>query len=235
MRILFTAVSLLISSLFVKAQVGINCQYFPGLQVGFVKVKTDNAKLGEYKYGAGLPILMIDRIKDHWYLNADLSALYYGATQTNKANDNQIKISKAEGAFFSGRVGYMFGKGDQFRMGPNINVGSSTSNLDSLKKTFDQRAYTNLGLGVVAYKKFGKLRLVGKVGYERYSAKTFITKAHGTYFEGTIAYSIYQKYGLSIMPTFYSKKFEYTPKNDATVTNAKVKSFVIRFGLTKFF
>jgi hypothetical protein len=235
MKKTITAFSILISGLFCHAQVGFNCQYFPGLQVGFVSVKTDNAALGNYKYGAGLPILMIDRVTNHWYTNVDLSALYYGATQTNRANDNKIKISKAEGAFCSGRLGYMFGKGDQFRMGPNINIGASTSNLDSLKKTFSQRSYTNIGLGVIAYKKFGKFRVVGKVGYERYSSKKFITAGHGTYLEVTIARSFFQKYGLSIMPCFYSKKFDYTPIGNANLTHAKIKSMVLRFGLTKFF
>ncbi|MBL7937384.1 MAG: hypothetical protein JNM51_16380 [Bacteroidia bacterium] len=227
--------SILLNGFISQAQVGFNCQYFPGLQFGKVKVKTDNATLGTYKYNAGLPILMIDRIGNHWYTNVDLSALYYGATQTNNANDNRIKISKAEGGFASGRLGYLFGKGDQFRMGPNINVGLSSSNLDSLKKPFDQRTYVNLGLGVVVYKKFGKIRTSAKIGYERYSQKSFITKGHGTYLEAVIAYPIFQKYGLSVMPCFYSKKFEYTSKGNGAVTNAKVTSFAIRFGLTKFF
>lgn len=235
MKKIIIPLSIVINSFICNAQVGFSCQYFPGLQVGSVKIKTDNPAIGTLKYGASLPLLMIDKISNHWYTNIDLSALYYGATQTNKSNDNRLKVSKAEGAFLAGRLGYLFGKGDQFRMGPNINVGLSTSNLDSIKKPFDQRAYTNLGLGVVVYKKFGKVKVALKVGYERYSAKGFINNGHGTYLETTIAYSIFQKYGLSVMPSFYSKKFEYIPKNAGVVTNAKVTSFVIRFGLTKFF
>lgn len=218
--------------------VGMNCQYFPGVQFGVVSVKaTNNAKFSKYNYGAGIPLLMIDRITNHWYTNVDFSALYYAATQTNKAQDNRIKISKAEGAYCSGRLGYMFGSGDQFRIGPNLNVGSVTSNLDSLKKPFSQKAYYNYGLGVVAYKKFGKFRVVGKLGYEIYAKKNYITKGHGTYFEGTIGYSFYQKYGLSIMPCLYSKKLTYVPDGGviSSPADAKVFSFVIRLGLTKFF
>lgn len=238
MKKISITVALILFSMLLNAQVGMNCQYFPGLQVGYVSVKTNNAALGNYKYGAGMPLLLIDRISNHWYTNLDFSALYYGATQTNKGNDNRINISKAEGAFCAGRLGYLFGDGDQFRIGPNINLGMSTSNLDSLKKPFAQRSYYNYGLGIVAYKKFGKFRVAGKLGYELYNKKGFITKAHGTYFEGTIGYSFYQKYGLSIMPCFYSKKFDYVTKGGDPVsdaTNAKLKSFVLRIGLTRFF
>ncbi len=123
-----------------KAQkYGLNCQYFPGLQFGSVKVSTNNPKIGNYSYGAGLPVLMIDRIAK-WYFNIDMNATYYGATTTNKANDNQIKISKAEGGFFSGRIGYMFGKNyDKPRIGINFNLGFSTSNLDSIAANITAR------------------------------------------------------------------------------------------------
>lgn len=231
----------LLVGLYSQAQVGMNCQYVPGIQFGTVKVKTNNAALGsEYKFKAGLPILMIDRVTNHWYTNLDFSSLYYAATATNKAADNQIKIAKSEGAYAAGRLGYLFGKGDQFRIGANINLGFSTSNLDSLKKPLDNRGYTNFGGGLIVYKKIGKkMRFVGKVGYEKIAAKSFITKAHGFYVETTLGYSIMQKYGLSIMPCYYSKSFDYTPKTaNATanvLTNAKVSSFVIRVGLTKFF
>lgn len=224
--------------LFTKAQVGMSCQYFPGVQVGFVSVKTSNPAYGNYKFGAGLPLLLIDRVKNHWYTNLDFSALYYGATQTNKANDNRVKISKAEGAVYAGRAGYLFGNGEKARIGPNLNFGVNTSNLDSLKKPLDfSRNYFNYGLGIVAYQKFGKFRVMGKVGYEMYRQKKFVSKGSGFYFEGTIGYSIYQKYGVSIMPCFYSKKFDYTPAGaDASVVNeAKVKSFVLKMGLTRFF
>src|SRR3954463_8542509 len=115
------ALCLLMLATFAKAQdVGMNCQYFPGVQAGFVSVKaTNNAQFSKYRFGAGVPVLMIDRITSRWYINLDFSALYYGATQTNKANDDQIKISKAEGGLCAGRVGYMFGDGDNFRFGVN--------------------------------------------------------------------------------------------------------------------
>lgn len=229
---------LLITKLLQAQDVGMSCQYFPGLQLGSVSVKaTGNPQFSKYRYGAGLPLLMIDRITSRWYTNLDFSALYYGATQTNKANDERLKISKAEGAMCAGRLGYMFGEGDQFRFGINGNLGLSTSNLDSTNRPLKQRSYFNYGIGVLAYKKFGKFRAVGKVGYELYAKKDYITKGRGFYFEGTIGYSFYQKYGLSVMPCFYSRKMEYLP--EGTTSNvpatAKVRSFVLRFGLTKFF
>lgn len=234
--------SLLITYTLSQAQgVGMNCQYFPGVQFGFVSVKaTGNTQFSKYRFAAGLPILLIDRVTNHWYTNIDFSALYYGATQTNKANDDRLKISKAEGAMCSGRLGYLFGDGDQFRFGFNGNIGLSTSNLDSLNRPLKQRGYYNYGLGVLAYKKFGKFRVVGKVGYELYAKKSFITKGRGFYFEGTIGYSFYQKYGISIMPCYYSKNLTYIPKPEGSSgtlaeSKAKVKSFVLRVGLTKFF
>jgi hypothetical protein len=238
-KTMITMSLLLLAVTFSHAQgVGLNCQYFPGLQVGFVGVKTTgNPKFSNYRFGAGMPLLMIDRVTSRWYTNLDFSALYYGATQTNRANDDRIKISKAEGALCSGRLGYMFGEGDQFRFGVNANLGMATSNLDSLVRPLKQRAYFNYGLGVLAYKKFGKFRLVGKLGYELYAKKDFITKGRGFYMEGTIAYSFYQKYGISVMPCFYSKKLEYAPVGGSvnSPASAKVRSFVLKFGITKFF
>ena len=237
---------LLITGKAVNAQgVGMSCQYFPGIQIGAVSVKaTNHPKFTKNSYGAGLPLLMIDKVTNHWYTNIDMSALYYGATQTNKANDNRLKISKAEGGVIAGRVGYLWGDGDQFRIGGNLNIGLSTSNLDSAVRPFkdqmfNKRSYYNYGLGVIAYKKFGKFRAVGKVGYELYRRKGMITKASGFYFEGTLGYSFYQKYGISVMPCFYSKKFAYTPLGTngsvPSEANAKVRSFVLRMGITKFF
>jgi len=230
--------ALVIQGLCANAQVGINCQYIPAIQFGSVKVKTDNPALGTYKYGAGLPLMMLDRIGSKWYWNLDMNALYYGATQTNKAADGRIKIAKTEGGYFAGRVGKMFGKGEQFRFGINLNAGFSTSNLDSAKRTFEPRGYLNFGGGILVYKKFGKMRVAAKFGYEKYSAKYIVKgSGSGTYLETTFAYMIYQKYGLSLMPCIYSKKFDYTPKINGTgsaVTNAKVSSLVFRIGLTKF-
>lgn len=239
----FILLSLLAGSVFAKAQVGMSCQYFPGLQFGFVNVKTENNKhLGggtaKYKYTAGMPILMVDRVKNRWYTLVDFSALYYAATQTNKANDDRIKISKAEGALYSGRLGYMFGEADHFRVGPALGFGVSTSNLDSLNRPFKQKSYLNYSLGVVGYKKFGKFRVMGKAGYEMYRQKGYLTSGHGLYFEGTLGYSFYQKYGLSISPCLYTKSFGYVSQVNGDVadgTTAKVKSFVLRVGLTRFF
>src|ERR1043165_2182492 len=90
--------ALLFACVVAKAQVGMNCQYFPGAQFGFVNIKTEgNTRFDKVKFGAGVPLLMIDRVTNHWYINVDMSALYYAATQTNKANDDRIKISKGEG------------------------------------------------------------------------------------------------------------------------------------------
>lgn len=243
MKKIIIALALLITGLGTEAQVGFNCQYVPGIQLGRVKVVTDNAALGTYKYSAGLPLMMIDRITAKWYVNMDMNGLYYAVTQTNKAQSDKIKIAKTEGGYFSMRLGYLFGKGDQMRIGGCASLGGSTSNLDSSKRALDPRAYTNLGAAFIIYKKFGKIRVAGKLGYEKLTAKSWITKGSHMYFEGTIAYSIFQKYGISVMPCWSSKKFAYTTKftpKDGTdltsaVINAKVKYFALRIGLTKFF
>lgn len=222
-----------------NAQVGINCQYMPAIQFGSVKIKSENNPAYNYKYGAGLPLMMLDRVGAKWYWNMDMNALYYGATQANKAADGQIKIAKTEGGYFASRVGRMFGKGDQSRFGACLNIGYSASNLDSAKKTFEPKGYLNYGLGILYYQKVGKkIRFVGKIGYDVYSAKSYITKAHGTYFETTFAYMIYQKFGISLMPCYYSKSFTYKPSLHPLPNNedtkAKVKSLVFRIGITKF-
>jgi hypothetical protein len=228
--------ALLLQGFIATAQVGINCQYIPAIQFGSVKIKTDNPALGTMKFGAGLPLMMLDRVGSKNYWHMDMNALYYGATQTNKAADGKIKIAKTEGGYFAGRFGRLFGKGDEFRFGVNANLGYMASNLDSAKKTFDPKGYLNFGGGLLMYKKIGaKLRFVGKFGYEKYSAKSYITKGSGIYIETTFAYMIYQKYGLSLMPCYYSKKFVYTPTNHGgLLTNGKVTSMVFRLGITKF-
>lgn len=232
---------IILASYLAHAQVGMNSQYFPGGQVGFVTIKSSNYPNGKYSKissGAGFPVLMIDRLASRWYVNYDMSALYYAATQTNKANDNRLKVSKAEGAFCNGRVGYVGGNGDQFRIGGYLGFGWSTSNLDSLVRPFSQKSYINWGLGLIAYKKFGKFRTMGKVGYEVYTKKDYIYRGRGMYFEGTIGYSFYQKYGLSIMPCFYSKGISFYPEvsgsTSTTPADAKVRSFVLKFGLVRF-
>ncbi|GAB4206401.1 MAG: hypothetical protein Fur0023_16240 [Bacteroidia bacterium] len=214
---------------------GMNCQYFPGLQIGSVKVSTNHPKIGSYSYSAGLPILMLDRIAK-WYFNLNMNATYYAATQTNKANDNKLPISKAEGGYFSGRIGYMFGKNPgKLKVGINFNLGWETSNLDSITRPFKQRGYTGMGGGLIFYKGFGKIGLSVKAGYEKYSSKKFIESAHGFYFESAIGYNFYQKFGVSVMPCFYSKDFTYKALTDNAITQASVSSFVIRIGITKFF
>jgi len=236
------ALALILAGFCIQAQVGMNCQYVPGLQLGRIKVKTDNAFLGTYKYGAGLPLMMIDRMTNHWYTNMDLNGLYYAVTQTNRANSDKIDIAKTEGGLFAGRLGYLWGKGDQFRIGGSFNLGYSASNLDSSKRALDVRGYTNLGAGLVVYKKLGKMRVMAKLGYEKLSSKSYITKGSHIYLETTVAYMIYQKYGISVMPTWSSKKFAYTPKYNGAqadvanvATNAKVTMMTLRFGLTRFF
>jgi|GEM_PF-3329950 len=241
MKKTITILSLLFAVTFSRAQdPGMSCQYFPGVQVGFTSVKlTAAGSEMKYRYGAQLPLLLIDRLANHWYSNVDFSALYYKATQTNKANDDRVKISKAEGGISALRLGYAFGEGDRSRIGFYGAFGISTSNLDSLKKIdlFKDRAYFNYGIGIIALRKFGKFRVIAKIGYDLYKKKNYVTKGHGLYFEGAIGYSFYQKYGISIMPCFYSKKMDFIPKDaPATVeANAKVKSFVLRVGLTRFF
>ncbi len=233
-----TTIALLVIATLARSQTtGMSCQYFPGLQLGVVKVKTTDAPKGSYAFAAPLPILLFDKIKGHWYTNIDLSALYFAATQTNKANDDRVKISKAEGALIAGRLGWMFGKKPDFKFGINGNFGLQTSNLDSLKKSFSQRNYFNYGLGVLVYKKMGKLHASAKFGYEIYAKKNFITKGRGFYLEGTVGYNVFQKYGISVSPCFYSKGLTYAPEGGSinAPAKARVTSLLIRFGLTRFF
>jgi hypothetical protein len=232
-------------SLGLGAQVGMNCQFVPGLQVGAIKVKSDNAKIKEYKYAAGLPIFMLDRLKNKWYANLDMNGLYYSVTQYNKSNRSKpdsTKLAKTEGGMFAGRIGYAFGKTDSRRIGINGNLGYCMSNLDASVKTLDGVAkYWNIGGGVFFYQKIGsKMRAMAKVGYEVYSNKKAsgniaTLKGKGTYLEATLAYNIYQKYGLAVMPAIYSKKFTYNYAGDSNTTTTKVKNIALRFGFTKFF
>lgn len=225
-----------------KAQVGLNCQFVPGIQLGSVKVKSTNAKL-DYKYSAGLPLFMIDRFKGKWYTNLDMNATYYAATQTNKANADKIKIAKTEGGLIAGRLGYGFGKGETTKFGINGNLGYSVSNLDSSRKAFNVAGYWNYGGGVFFYQKIGtKMRAMAKIGYEKYGngkSSTGFTKqiselrGSGFYLEGTLGYNIYQKFGIAVMPTFTSKKFNF--KFDGTPTTSKVTAFALRIGIVKFF
>jgi hypothetical protein len=236
------ALAVLLSGTMLKGQVGMNCQYFPGGQVGFVSVKSPNSlKFSKVSHAAAFPILMIDRMTSHWYTNLDMSAFYYAVTSFNKSNDNRVAISKAEGSIATGRLGYVGGDGDQFRIGGYLAFGMSTTNLDSLKKPFDYHWYTSWGVGLLAYQKFGKFRAMGKLGYEIYTRKNYISRGSGFYFEGTLGYSFYQKYGISVMPCFYHKGFNYfttvTDASSSTVllADASMNSFVLKFGLTKFF
>ncbi len=231
-------------SLGLKAQVGLNCQFVPGIQLGAVTVKSENSKIGEYKSAAGLPIFMLDRLKNHWYAQLDMNGLYYSVTQFNKSQRSKgdsTKFAKTEGGLCAGRIGYGFGNSETMRVGPNLNVGYMMSNLNGNKRSFDgMPMYWNIGGGVFFYQKIGtKIRAMAKVGYEKYSNKKTenITnlKGSGMYFEATAAYNIYQKYGVAVMPAFYSKKFTYNYDGATTETKTKVKSIVLRIGFTKFF
>jgi hypothetical protein len=226
------------------SQVGFNCQFVPGAQFGFVKIKSTNEKLSS-SHGAGFPLFMLDRFKTKWYTHLDMNGLYYSVTQFNKSNRSKVdssKVAKTEGGMFAGRIGYGFGNTEDFRVGPNLNIGYTMSNLGASIKTFDGIAnYWNIGGGVFAYKKInGKIRTMAKLGYEKFSNKkatALITNLTGSgmYFEGTVAYNFYQKYGLAVMPAFYTKKFKFTYNGQATQTESKLKSFVLRIGFTKFF
>ncbi|MDP2386438.1 MAG: hypothetical protein Q8M29_08700 [Bacteroidota bacterium] len=228
-----------------KAQVGLNCQFVPGLQLGAVTVKSDNSKIGEYKAAAGLPVFMLDRLKNKWYAQLDMNGLYYSVTQYNKSQRSKgdsTKYAKTEGGLCAGRIGYGFGKSETMRVGPNLNIGYMMSNINGNKRSFEgMPMYWNFGGGVFFYQKIGtKIRAMAKVGYEKYSNKKASSdiatlKGSGTYFEATVAYNIYQKYGVAVMPALYSKKFTYNYNGETTETKTKVKSVVLRIGFTKFF
>lgn len=223
------------------SQIGFNCQYVPGVQFGFTSVKTDG--WGKYKYGAGLATMMIDRMTSKWYSNLDMNSLYYSLTQINRGK--YAKIAKNEGGLFAGRLGRVFGKSDDTRFGFYFGLGMSQSNIDSVAKvTFESggvKSFWNYGLGLLAYKKIGRLHAMAKVGYDIWSWKKTNLKGGQIILEGTVGYKLYQKYGISVMPCFYIKSFTFdSRKTTGTSTNStpdkgKSSTFVLRLGLTKFF
>lgn len=232
MKIKLIILTLLLMSTAGMAQVGFNCQYVPGIQLGRVKVKSDH--YGVYKYSAGLPTMMIDRLKGKWYSHMDLTSLYYMLTQINKAK--YLKIAKNEGGVASFRFGYAFGKGESFRAGPLLSAGFSQSNLDSIRNVYDANGYYNFGGGVMVYNKInGKISVMGKLGYEKMKgSKQKDLEGSNKYLELTVAYKIYQKFGVSVMPSWNSRNYSFTNR-EGVLDNGKLKMTSLRIGLTKFY
>jgi hypothetical protein len=240
MKRLLLSLAVLWSGVSLTAQVGMSSQYLPGGQVGGVWISTTgHPNMDKVSFGAGLPLLMLDRLGNHWYTNVDLSALYYGATQSNKANDNQIPIAKSEGPLCNFRLGYTGGDGEEYRIGGYLGFGWNTSNLDSIVIPFDSKYYLNWSLGAIGYYKFGKFRTMAKLAYEIYTRKDYISRGSGFYLETSLGYTFYQKYGISVMPCFYHKGFTYfaTGRDGNVYPNveASVNSLVLKFGLCRFF
>ncbi len=221
-----------------NAQIGFNCQYVPGLQVGTIKVKGDKY---EYRHSAPLPLMMVDAMKDHLYYNLDMNSLYYIITQMNRGK--YLKIAKNEGGLFAGRIGWVFGKSEKMRIGGSLNFGWKQSNIDSTKLvTLDgsdgAKGYTNIGAGIIAYYKVNsKLHTQAKIGYESLKNKKIELKGRNIYVEATVAYKLLQKYGVSVMPNWSFKKFDFNSSKSSVgkVVGEKHRYFGIRFGLTKFF
>lgn len=231
--------ALVLTGLWTRAQVGMNCQYVPGIQLGMTKVKSD--KWGDYKYGAGLATMMLDRMTDKWYVNLDMNSLYYSITQMNKGK--YLKIAKNEGGIFGMRLGRVFGNNDNFRAGFSLNGGYMQSNIDSIKTvsitSSGVKGFYNYGAGAIVYKRFGDLHAMAKIGYEKLKNKSIAMNGRQIYLETTIGYRFLQHYGLSVMPCLYLKKYEFNSSNvdrNATVADkGKSTTFVLRMGLTKFF
>jgi hypothetical protein len=232
-------VALILVAGFAKAQVGMNCQYVPGVQIGSTTVKSD--KWGKYRYNAGLALMMLDRMTDKWYVHMDMNSLYYSLTQMNRGK--YLKIAKNEGGIFGMRLGRVFGNDDSFRAGFSLNGGYSQSNIDSTKtvefKGSGAKSYWNYGLGLLAYKRLGDLHVMAKVGYEKLKEKGIGMNGRTIYIETTVGYRILEDYGISIMPCLFMKKYEFNSTNTAynpvVADKGKSTTFVLRAGITKFF
>jgi hypothetical protein len=232
--------ALLLTAFFVRGQVGMNCQYVPGIQLGSTTVKSE--KWGKYHYGAGLATMMIDRMTDKWYVNMDMNSLYYSITQMNRGK--YAKIAKNEGGLFGMRIGHVWGNDDSFRAGFSLNGGWMQSNIDSVKTVSlsngGVKGFYNYGLGLIAYKKIGEnLHTMAKIGYEKLKYKSTQMDGRQIYIETTIGYRLLDSYGLSVMPCLYMKKYQFNSQShsggDAVLDNGKSTTFVLRMGLTKFF
>lgn len=221
----------------VSAQ-GFASQFVPGLQVGSNKIKYEGGT--KYKFGASLPVMELDRIGPKWYFNIGLTDGYYRLTSLNKqkkmARDSS-KYAKNNGQLIGGRVGYVFGKGEFQRIGFSVNGSWSAVNAAMSYDPDRVVTYTTLGLGAIYYRKIGKsLNVMLKAGFEKMKGKEFAVNGRLLYMETTIAYEFFQKFGVSVQPALYGRKFDFTDKDHggATLAGTKASQFVIKVGITKF-
>lgn len=249
MRKQIITLTLILASLWATAQkVGFNCQYIPGLQLGIVKVSSKDLPKNNYSYRVGMPTMMIDRVTNKWYVNMDLSSIFYILSANNKsrAKDADETLARTDGGLCSFRLGRMFGEKKKLggtnamRVGFSVNMGYNQTNIDSIRlnnvgKTY---AYGSYGLGLVVYKQLDGIYTMGKIGYDAIGQKD--VKGKNIYIETTFGIKMYQKFGLSVMPCMYFRTFNNftsTDSGSSTATNSTIKSklFTIKFGLTKFF
>jgi hypothetical protein len=185
---------------------GFASQFVPGLQLGGTSGK--HADGTKFKYGAGLAIMELDALKNKFYINVNASDFYYRVTTLNrraKMLRDSSKLAKNNGQMFGMRLGYTFGKEAATRYG--FFVGGSYSDINATQ-SYDYGAF---GGGLMFYKKLGKkLHAMAKVGYEVMKGKKYTVKGRTMLFEATVAYEFYQKFGISVQPAFYGRKFDFT-------------------------
>jgi hypothetical protein len=77
---------------------------------------------------------------------------------------------------------------------------------------------------------------MAKLGYEKMKGKKDLVSGRLIFMEATVAYELYQKFGISVQPAFYGRKFDFTQKsNPVAYTGTKASQFVLKIGITKFF
>lgn len=234
---------LLLVAGFIKVHAqGMESQYVPGLQVGSNKVKVGETKT---KFGASLAVMEFDHVGHRMYYNIGLTDGYYRLTQMNKQKKNErdsIKPLKSNGQIFGMRWGMVFGKGEFQRIGFSLNGSFSSLNVAEAY-TYDRLiSYGSVGGGLVYYNRIGKsLNVMLKGGFEKLKGKKNTVDGRLIYFESTIGYELFQKFGVSVSPCFYSRKLNCIAKvgpsgspADLTLTDVKASQFVLKIGIAKF-
>lgn len=146
--------------------------------------------------------------------------------------------AKNNGQLFGLRIGRLFGKGESSRFG--ISINGSWSSVNALK-SYDINKGVNFGTfggGFLVYQKIGKkLNMLLKGGYEIMKAKKYNVNGRLIYIEPTIAYEIFQRFGVSVSPSFYFRNFDFT-NTDITgspvFAGTKANQVVLKIGIAKF-
>ncbi len=235
-RIMKLVLLLLIAGIVKVNAQGFESQFVPGLQVGTNSVKTSS---GKNKFGTSLAVMEFDHVGSRMYWNVGLSDGYYRLTSINKQKKNirdSVKPLKSNGQLFGMRWGMVFGKGEFQRMGFSLNGSWSSFNGSQAYDWERMVTYGSFGGGLVYYRKIGKkLNVLAKLGYEMMKGKSYSVKGRLIYMEASIAYELYQKFGVCVQPAFYSRKTDFMDKDHSIMhTGAKVTQFALKVGIARF-